>query len=575
MILKSFTGTVDLHAEAEPAPSTSSVTATTTRSSTGAGTTSPRKREAILRAATRYPLERQGLNDLKQLLHKEDDPLRLLLRRLFRLEQNDTPFIPDIFRSSVQDHLGDEPSDRWFYSTAPPSTATHPTGEDQGLCQGQGQDVGAEAEAERIDRLKYAHNRAKAICRNANQCVRDLSYEPEWNDKVQAAVLEEVLTGMEYDQYGYRKPSSANGRLAFHNITRASIKDKFRGPELAIADTKVDYGIFAIPDHSHPLSKALHWQDTRRREAEGEAAQRNKEAAKFERKMKVLLQSQQAKLDTQTPSSSPRKRRKQVRHEMGGAPQHDAPVTTSANNGDDGDDLLVWNSSSLTSSSSPYPSPSLLRPASASSFANDLGPGAVLQGGDRLEEAEHAFIHLTHHHLPDGAPILLAVSLETKPHQHSTGELGGSAQLATWARAHFLHLSRVCEAVRMQKKVERGKEKEDEAHECEATDELENQESLPTLPLVLVQGFRWTVDFAQRRGGKMVGCFACLLVQPAQLCHICIPILILIQQVIYGTQVLGSTDTLEGTYKVIRTMQLLTEWAEEEIRGFWEKALLG
>ncbi|KAI8175008.1 hypothetical protein K4K53_007848 [Colletotrichum sp. SAR 10_77] len=99
----------------------------------------------------------------------------------------------------------------------------------------------------------------------------------------------------------------------------------------------------------------------------------------------------------------------------------------------------------------------VLNPDSTTTLANSIQ--AYRQAGART----HPVVHVN---LPDRAVTPVTVSIETKSANEKP--LSGRVQLATWARAHFRHLER-----------------------------LPSAGELPMLPLVLVHGSTWTVDFAQ------------------------------------------------------------------------------
>ncbi|KAI8162687.1 hypothetical protein K4K49_012378 [Colletotrichum sp. SAR 10_70] len=98
----------------------------------------------------------------------------------------------------------------------------------------------------------------------------------------------------------------------------------------------------------------------------------------------------------------------------------------------------------------------VLNPDSTTTLANSIQ--AYRQAGART----HPVVHVN---LPDRAVTPVTVSIETKSANEKP--LSGRVQLATWARAHFRHLER-----------------------------LPSAGELPMLPLVLVHGSTWTVDFA-------------------------------------------------------------------------------
>ncbi|KAI8300407.1 hypothetical protein K4K61_009767 [Colletotrichum sp. SAR11_59] len=106
----------------------------------------------------------------------------------------------------------------------------------------------------------------------------------------------------------------------------------------------------------------------------------------------------------------------------------------------------------------------VLNPDATPTLANSIE--AYREAGRRT----HPIVHVN---LPDRAATPVTVSIETKSANEKP--LSGRVQLATWARAHFRHLER-----------------------------LPSAEELPMLPLVLVHGSTWTVDFAQYTPDNLV-----------------------------------------------------------------------
>ncbi|KAH7119391.1 hypothetical protein B0J13DRAFT_568836 [Dactylonectria estremocensis] len=88
----------------------------------------------------------------------------------------------------------------------------------------------------------------------------------------------------------------------------------------------------------------------------------------------------------------------------------------------------------------------------------------------RYRQLRPACHRATHIQLSDEASTPVAIGIETKSSK-SDGSIMGSAQLATWLRAQFRHL-----------------------------ESLPNHGSqgLLIIPIILVQGATWRVDFAQR-----------------------------------------------------------------------------
>ncbi|KAF3808145.1 hypothetical protein GCG54_00007927 [Colletotrichum gloeosporioides] len=106
----------------------------------------------------------------------------------------------------------------------------------------------------------------------------------------------------------------------------------------------------------------------------------------------------------------------------------------------------------------------VLNPDATTTLANSIQ--SYRQPGPRTH-------HIVHVNLPDRAATPVTVSIETKSANEKP--LSGRVQLATWARAHFRHLER-----------------------------LPSAGVLPILPLVLVHGSTWTVDFAQYTPDNLV-----------------------------------------------------------------------
>lgn len=116
-------------------------------------------------------------------------------------------------------------------------------------------------------------------------------------------------------------------------------------------------------------------------------------------------------------------------------------------------------------------------------------------------------------HCSLGADVPLAVSIETK--SLNGDELTGASQLAAWARAQFRHLDSLvsgCQALRQfESQQDTAADVPDLTSAWSAAQERPNRRSdkgstmdLPVLPLLLVRGQSWRVDFARRAQGKTV-----------------------------------------------------------------------
>ncbi|TKW55344.1 hypothetical protein CTA1_11872 [Colletotrichum tanaceti] len=82
--------------------------------------------------------------------------------------------------------------------------------------------------------------------------------------------------------------------------------------------------------------------------------------------------------------------------------------------------------------------------------------------------------HATHLQLPDNPDTPTVIPIETK--SATADMVSGPVQLAAWAQLHFAYLERLPSA----------------------------GGQLPVLPVILVHGARWRVDFAQRTTDKLV-----------------------------------------------------------------------
>ncbi|KND88303.1 hypothetical protein TOPH_07038 [Tolypocladium ophioglossoides CBS 100239] len=126
--------------------------------------------------------------------------------------------------------------------------------------------------------------------------------------------------------------------------------------------------------------------------------------------------------------------------------------------------------------------------------------------------------HLVAHiQLSDEASTPVAIGIETK--SSTSHSIMGSAQLATWLRAQFRHL-----------------------------ESLPNHESqgLPIIPVILVQGATWRVDFAQRTENRTF---------------------------IWEGFNIGSSDEIHGCYRIYAGLLRLARWCREEFWPWWEQAL--
>ncbi|KAF0316397.1 hypothetical protein GQ607_016364 [Colletotrichum asianum] len=148
----------------------------------------------------------------------------------------------------------------------------------------------------------------------------------------------------------------------------------------------------------------------------------------------------------------------------------------------------------------------VLNPDATPTLANSIE--AYREAGRRT----HPIVHVN---LPDRAATPVTVSIETKSANEKP--LSGRVQLATWARAHFRHLER-----------------------------LPSAEELPMLPLVLVHGSTWTVDFAQYTPDNLI---------------------------VWDGFSLGSSDTVHGCYKIIACLRRLGRWSREDFASWFEAAI--
>ncbi|KPM35468.1 hypothetical protein AK830_g11098 [Neonectria ditissima] len=136
----------------------------------------------------------------------------------------------------------------------------------------------------------------------------------------------------------------------------------------------------------------------------------------------------------------------------------------------------------------------------------------------RYRQLRPACHRATHIQLSDEASTPVAIGIETKSSK-SDGSIMGSAQLATWLRAQFRHL-----------------------------ESLPNHGSqgLPIIPIILVQGAAWRVDFAQRTESCTV---------------------------IWEGFNIGSSDEILGCYRIYAGLLRLARWCREEFWPWWEQAL--
>ncbi|KAF5482746.1 hypothetical protein CGCF413_v015617 [Colletotrichum fructicola] len=148
----------------------------------------------------------------------------------------------------------------------------------------------------------------------------------------------------------------------------------------------------------------------------------------------------------------------------------------------------------------------VLNPDATPTLANSIQ--AYREAGRRT----HPIVHVN---LPDRAATPVTVSIETKSANEKP--LSGRVQLATWARAHFRHL-----------------------------EQLPSAGELPMLPLVLVHGSTWTIDFAQYTPDNLI---------------------------VWNGFSLGSSDTVHGCYKIIACLRRLGRWSREDFASWFEAAI--
>lgn len=154
--------------------------------------------------------------------HSASESLIQLVGDLYRIDEGETPVIPEVFAESIRTDapIFNHPPNRWFYPVD--STNNHAD-------------------------LLYHHRRLQTICRNNNKYKLRLDNEPEWNDQVHSHILLEALT------------SQASASVNFQNITLSRIQPSFHDPDPdpALRETKVDYGIFLQPPQNDLLTRSL------------------------------------------------------------------------------------------------------------------------------------------------------------------------------------------------------------------------------------------------------------------------------------------------------------------------------
>ncbi|KAJ4246837.1 hypothetical protein NW762_013389 [Fusarium torreyae] len=169
-------------------------------SSVASGSSSPRKRELVLRSTSAYPLHRMEIKDIGHITSLMQDLARL----------NNGPVILHAMKARITTHEGfpDPPQDSWFLPGIPNETN------------------------EMDD--EYIYRRVSSIRRHTSKCKTHMSHESSWNDSVHVQLLDIALGESEED-------------VMYENITQCRIYKELRDPDPFLKDAKVDYGIFVKP----------------------------------------------------------------------------------------------------------------------------------------------------------------------------------------------------------------------------------------------------------------------------------------------------------------------------------------
>ncbi|KAL6366254.1 hypothetical protein LRP88_00099 [Fusarium phalaenopsidis] len=175
-------------------------------SSAASGSSSPRKRELVLRSAKEYPLQRREVKDI--------DKITALMRDLADL--NNGQVIPHAMKARITEQEGfpNPPQDSWFL----------PVTSDETVMMND----------------EYIYRRICSIRRRTVKCKTRISHESSWNDSVHSPLLEIALDEGDED-------------VTYENITQCRIYPELRDPDPFLKDAKVDYGMFIEPHEGSRL----------------------------------------------------------------------------------------------------------------------------------------------------------------------------------------------------------------------------------------------------------------------------------------------------------------------------------
>ncbi|WQF90563.1 Putative PD-(D/E)XK nuclease [Colletotrichum destructivum] len=189
-------------------------------SSSRSGASSPKKREAELRADLRYPLHRQHISSLQQPT--------ALMTDLMDLE--DGPVIPSSVRELMtrDSTWSNRPKAAWFHSQVAPPRA----------------DAQSPSHAS-LDGDTYTYMRLAEIRENTILCKTRMEHEAGWNGAVHAPLLQVALRSE--PEISHRNVSS----------TTCRILPAFRESNPFLTDVKIDYAFFLEPAPENPLAAAL------------------------------------------------------------------------------------------------------------------------------------------------------------------------------------------------------------------------------------------------------------------------------------------------------------------------------
>ncbi|KAK3356319.1 hypothetical protein B0T25DRAFT_134463 [Lasiosphaeria hispida] len=173
------------------------------RSNQSKRTSSPRKKEAALRATTQYPVHRRPIDsEIKPVLPQ---PLLDLLQELFDIGNDKRAVIPSHLRGTLPAIWYNDPNQNHNLFFPPGKTLTDDF------------------------TLRHRHATLQTIQNHSQLCEARLEHEAGWNELVHSPILSDALAD--------------HGSVHFRNITTCPIRASYNDPDAAVSATKIDYAM--------------------------------------------------------------------------------------------------------------------------------------------------------------------------------------------------------------------------------------------------------------------------------------------------------------------------------------------